>query len=113
MKQQLLELNQRLLNAILKSDWTVYSELVDPSLSCFEPESIGHLVEGMDFHKYYFDLNAGKQRVLNLTMASPHVRFMANNSVAIVSYIRLVQRVASDTGAPTTTAAEETRVWEK
>ena len=28
---------------------------VDPQLTCFEPEAYGNLIEGMDFHKFYFD----------------------------------------------------------
>lgn len=28
---------------------------MDPSLTCFEPEALGNLVTGMDFHKFYFD----------------------------------------------------------
>lgn len=31
-------------------------ELCDGSLTCFEPEAVGHLVEGLPFHKFYFDL---------------------------------------------------------
>ena len=31
------------------------SKLADPQLTCFEPEAHGNLIEGMDFHKFYFD----------------------------------------------------------
>ena len=31
------------------------SSMVDPALTCFEPEAPGILVEGHDFHKFYFD----------------------------------------------------------
>ena len=24
-------------------------------MTCFEPETVGNLVEGLDFHKFYFD----------------------------------------------------------
>ena len=30
-------------------------KLTDPHLTCFEPEAKGNLVEGLDFHKFYFD----------------------------------------------------------
>ena len=29
--------------------------LCDPHMTAFEPEAIGNLVEGLDFHKFYFD----------------------------------------------------------
>ena len=32
-----------------------FSRMCDPALTCFEPEARGHLVEGMEFHKFYFD----------------------------------------------------------
>ena len=37
--------------------YTIYScsKYVDPQLTCFEPEARGNLIEGMDFHKFYFD----------------------------------------------------------
>lgn len=30
-------------------------KICDPHLTAFEPEALGNLVEGMDFHKFYFD----------------------------------------------------------
>lgn len=33
----------------------VFRKICDPHLTAFEPEALGNLVEGMDFHKFYFD----------------------------------------------------------
>lgn len=107
--EELLDLNQKLLDSIAKADWQSYAELCDPTLTCFEPEAMGQLVSGMEFHRFYFQL-PGAKTPFNTTMASPHVRVMGD--VAIVSYVRLNQRVASD-GTATTKAVEETRVWQK
>ena len=30
-------------------------KLADAHMTAFEPESLGNLVAGMDFHKFYFD----------------------------------------------------------
>lgn len=35
--------------------WNAYRKICDPHLTAFEPESMGNLVEGMDFHKFYFE----------------------------------------------------------
>lgn len=32
-----------------------FRKICDPHLTAFEPEAMGNLVEGMDFHKFYFD----------------------------------------------------------
>lgn len=106
---EVLHANQALLDSINSQNWTAYAELCDPSLTCFEPEALGHVVAGMDFHHFYFKLEASG-RPKQSTMASPHVRIVGD--VAIVSYIRLTQRVEAD-GAPVTLASEETRVWQK
>jgi calcium/calmodulin-dependent protein kinase (CaM kinase) II len=33
----------------------MFRKICDPHLTAFEPESMGNLVEGMDFHKFYFE----------------------------------------------------------
>lgn len=107
--QQLLELNQRLLDSIASGDWQTYSELCDATLSAYEPEARGHLVEGMDFHRFYFDLDSGGGP-RNTTMASPHVRLLGDT--AVVCYVRLVQHLDAD-GRSVTDRFEETRVWHR
>src|SRR5438105_349118 len=69
---ELLQLNQRLLDSIAKADWATYQELCDPTLTAFEPEALGQLVEGMAFHRFYFNL-CGVKGGHNTTMCSPHV----------------------------------------
>lgn len=41
-----------------------YRKICDPGLTAFEPEALGNLVEGMDFHRFYFENGTF---VLNLT----------------------------------------------
>ena len=104
----LIELNQKLLKAIMAGDWGTYTELCDASITCFEPEALGHLVHGLDFHKFYFDLG-GKGTPPQVTMCDPHVRLIGD--AAILSYIRLTQSAGAN--GPGTSATEETRVWQK
>ena len=59
-QNQLLDLTRQLINSIADQDWSVYERLCDPSLTCFEPESRGQLVTGMDFHKFYFELKGSR-----------------------------------------------------
>ncbi len=106
---ELIQLTQRLLESIAAGDWETYASLCDPTLSAIEPESSGHLVEGMAFHRFYFDLGkAGGPH--NTTICSPHVRVLGD--VAIVSYVRLVQKLDAG-GNPVVRRSEETRVWHK
>jgi calcium/calmodulin-dependent protein kinase (CaM kinase) II len=107
--QEILRLNQQLLDTIAGADWATYQELCDPSLTCFEPEALGQQVEGLEFHRFYFNLGAVKGEHCT-RMASPRVRVM--DDVAVVSYVRLNQRVGAD-GSPVTRAVEETRVWQR
>lgn len=108
---ELIRLNHRLLTSIAEADWDTYTELCDPTLSCFEPEARGHLVEGMEFHQYYFNLPAGPASPRHTTLVCPHVRLLGEN-VAVVSYVRLTQKLDA-TGAPQSAECEETRVWER
>ncbi len=108
-EQAVLDVSAKLLKTIDAGDWKAYAALCDDSLTCFEPEARGNLVAGMPFHKFYFDLpSSGGPR--QSSISSPHVRVMGD--VAVVSYIRLVQKLDANKD-PVTAAVEETRVWQK
>jgi calcium/calmodulin-dependent protein kinase (CaM kinase) II len=109
-ESQLLDLTRQLLRTIAEKNWDAYAALCDPSLTCFEPEAMGQLVEGMDFHKFYFDL-PGASGPRNTTLASPNVRLIGE-SVAIVSFVRLIQK-SDSAGCLTTIPFEETRIWQR
>ena len=108
-KSELLDLTRRLLDSITEADWETYQRLCDPAITAFEPESHGHLVEGMDFHGFYFDRGAA-EGPHNTTISAPHVRLLGD--VAIICYARLTQRVSAD-GEPQTQCFNETRVWHR
>ena len=111
MHDELIQLTEQLLHSISSGDWETYTRLCDPSLTAFEPEACGHLVEGMDFHKFYFDLERKQQNHTQTTLVQPHVR-LVGEGVAIVYYNRLTQRLDND-GKPISTCTEETRVWHR
>ena len=107
----LLEINQQLLDSIAEADWNTYSDLCDDSLTCFEPEARGHLVEGLGFHRYYFELGSpSADRPVQNTICSPTVRVIGE--VGIVTFTRLVQ-VLDAAGHPMTKCVEETRIWQR
>lgn len=108
---ELLELSRKLLTSIDTGDWATYASLCDASITCFEPEALGHLVTGLPFHKFYFDLPATATKpAKQSSIASPHVRVMGDS--AVVTYVRLVQKLDSSS-SPVSTGAMETRIWQK
>jgi calcium/calmodulin-dependent protein kinase (CaM kinase) II len=107
--EEVLRLTQRLLDAIAGGDWAVYQELCDPSLTAFEPEALGQLVEGLEFHRFYFN-TGGFRSQHQVTMCSPRVRVLGD--VAIVAYARLNQRTGEN-GTAKTYGSLETRVWHR
>lgn len=109
-EQHLITLTQQLLESITGADWATYERLCDSTLTAFEPEARGQLVEGLAFHKYFFDRRE-HPRPSHTTICAPHVRFLGPD-VAIVSYVRLHQGLGSD-GVATTRRFEETRVWQR
>ncbi|XP_022243083.1 calcium/calmodulin-dependent protein kinase type II alpha chain-like isoform X4 [Limulus polyphemus] len=55
-KAEVIKITEQLLEAINISDFDIYTKNCDPQMTAFEPEALGNLVEGMDFHKFYFDI---------------------------------------------------------
>ena len=80
---ELIQLTEKLLHSISSGDWKTYEQLCDVTLTAFEPEACGHLIEGMEFHRFYFDLkqpNTSHQT----TLVQPHVR-MLGEDVGVVA----------------------------
>ncbi len=110
-ESELLEISSKLLETIDSGNWTAYKALCDESITCFEPEALGHLVVGLPFHKFYFDLPGSPTKpARQSTISSPHVRVLGD--AAVVSYVRVVQKL-DGSGNPISVAAMETRVWHK
>ena len=109
-RQALILLNQKLLDSIREGDWEAYQQLCDATLTCFEPETRGHLVEGLEFHRFYFELG-GHLGPHAHTICAPHVRMLGENA-ALVCFTRLVQRLGAD-GQPQTVRFAESRVWQR
>ena len=109
---EVLDLTRKLLATISAGDWPAYRELVAPDITCFEPEARGHLVEGLPFHEFYFKLGGAPAKTApTTTIAAPMVKMLADD-VALVAYVRLVQKVDAS-GSPVTTTCEETRIWKR
>ncbi|XP_070292410.1 calcium/calmodulin-dependent protein kinase type II subunit delta isoform X1 [Salvelinus sp. IW2-2015] len=62
-KQEIIKVTEQLIEAINNGDFEAYTLICDPGLTSFEPEALGNLVEGTDFHKFYFEnaLSRSKQ----------------------------------------------------
>jgi len=112
-KQEIVRVTQQLLDAISCKDFEAYARLCDPSMTCFEPETLGNLIEGMDFHKFYFVPNTSspRQSQIHTTLLNPNVHIMGDDG-ACIAYVRLTQYVDKQ-GEARTRQAQETRVWHK
>ncbi|XP_050930943.1 calcium/calmodulin-dependent protein kinase (CaM kinase) II beta 1 isoform X1 [Lates calcarifer] len=111
-KQEIIKITEQLIEAINNGDFEAYAKICDPGLTSFEPEALGNLVEGMDFHRFYFEnLLAKNSKPIHTTILNPHVHLIGEDA-ACIAYIRLTQFVDSQ-GRPRSSQSEETRVWHR
>ncbi|XP_038152588.1 calcium/calmodulin-dependent protein kinase type II subunit beta isoform X2 [Cyprinodon tularosa] len=111
-KQEIIKITEQLIEAVNNGDFEAYAKICDPGLTSFEPEGLGNLVEGMDFHRFYFDnLLSKNSKPIHTTILNPHVH-MIGEDAACIAYIRLTQFVDSQ-GRPRSSQSEETRVWHR
>ncbi|CAB1427198.1 unnamed protein product [Pleuronectes platessa] len=90
-KQEIIKMTEQLIEAINNGDFEAYTRICDPGLTSFEPEALGNLVEGMDFHKFYFDnLLSKNSKPVHTTILNPHVHLIGEDA-ACIAYIRLTQ----------------------
>ncbi|XP_056616555.1 calcium/calmodulin-dependent protein kinase type II subunit gamma isoform X29 [Triplophysa dalaica] len=111
-KQEIIKITEQLIEAINNGDFEAYTRICDPGLTSFEPEALGNLVEGMDFHKFYFEnLLSKNSKPLHTTILNPHVHLIGEDA-ACIAYIRLTQYMDGQ-GRPRSCQSEETRVWHR
>ncbi|XP_060753637.1 calcium/calmodulin-dependent protein kinase (CaM kinase) II gamma 1 isoform X3 [Tachysurus vachellii] len=111
-KQEIIKITEQLIEAVNNGDFEAYTRICDPGLTSFEPEALGNLVEGMDFHKFYFEnLLSKNNKPVHTTILNPHVHLIGEDA-ACIAYIRLTQYIDSQ-GHPRTCQSEETRVWHR
>ncbi|XP_041855142.1 calcium/calmodulin-dependent protein kinase (CaM kinase) II beta 1 isoform X10 [Melanotaenia boesemani] len=111
-KQEIIKITEQLIEAINNGDFDAYAKICDPGLTSFEPEALGNLVEGMDFHRFYFEnLLAKNNKPIHTTILNPHVHLIGEDA-ACIAYIRLTQFVDGQ-GRPRSSQSEETRVWHR
>ncbi|KAI5088409.1 calcium/calmodulin-dependent protein kinase type II subunit beta isoform X7 [Silurus meridionalis] len=111
-KQEIIKITEQLIEAINNGDFEAYAKICDPGLTSFEPEALGNLVEGMDFHRFYFDnLLSKNSKPIHTTILNPHVHLIGEDA-ACIAYIRLTQYVDGQ-GRPCSSQSEETRVWHR
>ncbi|XP_069315292.1 calcium/calmodulin-dependent protein kinase type II subunit delta isoform X9 [Eulemur rufifrons] len=111
-KQEIIKVTEQLIEAINNGDFEAYTKICDPGLTAFEPEALGNLVEGMDFHRFYFENALSKSnKPIHTIILNPHVHLVGEDA-ACIAYIRLTQYMDGG-GMPKTMQSEETRVWHR
>ncbi|XP_078222717.1 calcium/calmodulin-dependent protein kinase type II subunit delta isoform X22 [Callithrix jacchus] len=111
-KQEIIKVTEQLIEAINNGDFEAYTKICDPGLTAFEPEALGNLVEGMDFHRFYFENALSKSnKPIHTIILNPHVHLVGDDA-ACIAYIRLTQYM-DGSGMPKTMQSEETRVWHR
>uniref|UniRef100_A0A3B3T633 calcium/calmodulin-dependent protein kinase n=1 Tax=Paramormyrops kingsleyae TaxID=1676925 RepID=A0A3B3T633_9TELE len=111
-KQEIIKVTEQLIEAINNGDFEAYTKICDPGLTSFEPEALGNLVEGTDFHRFYFENALSKgNKPIHTILLNPHVHLIGEDA-ACIAYIRLTQYMDGN-GMPRTMQSEETRVWHR
>jgi len=114
-KAEIVKLTESIIESINNGDLEQYTKLADPHMTAFEPESLGNLVAGLDFHRFYFDNSVSQQQQSggaanggkylsggssiygkNTTILNPHVHLLGDDA-AVIAFVRLTQAYESIT----------------
>ena len=105
----LINLTQKLLDSIANKDWDTYASLVEEKFTAIEKEANYNVVEGLEFHKFYFDLPNDQNIAIKENILQPLIRITGD--IGIVCYKRLRTIVNIDNNTTKTEVGTETRVW--
>jgi len=110
-KTEIIRVTELILDAINSGDFETYTKLCDPSITAFEPEALGNLVEGIEFHRFYFDNSIKQSKTTNVTILNPVVHLLGDDAASI-GYIKVTQTLDKQ-GHAFTSQSEETRIWQR
>ncbi len=106
--QEFHDLLLNLLHSIKSGDWDTYVSLTSSDLSCFEPETKGYSVKGLQFHKFFFD-NKKDKIPFNIEIVNPSYQIFEN--IAYAAYSLLTTKI--EEGRSIVSSANETRIFSK
>merc|ERR1719483_1319933 len=89
-KTDIIRVTELILDAINSGDFEAYTKLCDPNITAFEPEALGNLVEGIEFHRFYFDNSLKQSKTTNVTILNPQVHLLGDDAASI-GYIKVTQ----------------------
>jgi len=110
-KTDIIRVTELILDAINTGDFEAYTKLCDPNITAFEPEALGNLVEGIEFHRFYFDNSLKQTKTTNVTILNPQVHLLGDDAASI-GYIKVTQAL-DKLGNAHTSQFEETRIWQR
>nr|XP_057934249.1 calcium/calmodulin-dependent protein kinase type II delta chain-like [Doryrhamphus excisus] len=111
-EQEVIDATNQLMLAICNADYELYQNVTDPSITSFEPEAVGQLVEGMSFHRFLFENDLPRLGgLVHIHLLNTHVRMLGEDA-ACMSYVRLMQYLDPDIMQSRTLKSEETRIWQ-
>ena len=96
----------KLLDSIQRADLETYKSLVSESLTCFEPETQGNRVGGVDFHLWLTGTQEIPRRH-HLELVDPEIRVFGD--AAYASYTLLLGKECDD--GVSVTSMNETRIF--
>ena len=107
-QQSLIEITEKMLNAINSGDSRTYADLCSPDLTCYE-DVCTHRIDGVEFHLTLINQmsQSPAMRATRCDILEPCVQIYGNS--AIVTYTRLMTYDGS--GVPRWATSNETRVF--
>ncbi len=107
----ILNLTQKLLDSISGKDWETYVSLVDEKFTAIEKETDNNIVDGLEFHKFYFDLPNNNNISIKETIVQPVIKITGDVAIICYKRLRIIANAVSDTVK--NELIVETRVWKK
>nr|XP_002119355.1 calcium/calmodulin-dependent protein kinase type II delta chain [Ciona intestinalis] len=110
-KLEVFHATEQLMQSINSRNFAAYSRFCSNDFTCFDPLSMGNLMHGNDFQKYYFETAPKSEHLRKSSILNPHIVLLGGD-VAYIAYICLTQYI-DGSGKPVSVQTEETRIWNK